>query len=121
MGDLRCIAGYYTLATGQIDFHDLPDELVWKLRRRVLPVALLAWLGVATRHKGHGLGRILVAQALRNCYEAGATFPFVAVLLDCLNDGAKQFYGHWDFQEVPGHPYRLLLSHRHLAAMMGDS
>ncbi len=112
------IAGYYTLATGQVDFAELPDDLARKLPRRALPIAILAWLGVATNYQGQGMGKILVARALRDCYEAGATFLFVAVLLDCLNEDAKRFYGQWDFQEVPGHPYRLLLGYRHLAAMM---
>src|ERR1700752_3063705 len=28
----------------------------------------------------------------------------------CLNDAAKEFYRQWDFEELPGHPYRLFLS-----------
>jgi GNAT superfamily N-acetyltransferase len=112
------IAGYYTLATGQVDFGDLPGELVRRLPRRHLPVAVLAWLGVNSGYQGRGFGKLLVAQALRDCHVAGETFPFVAVILDCLNDKAKAFYRQWDFAELPGHPYRLFLSAQVLEAMM---
>ncbi|MBW3540830.1 MAG: GNAT family N-acetyltransferase [Planctomycetes bacterium] len=112
------IAGYFTLATGQVDFADLPREYVKDLPRRLLPVAVLAWLGVSVEHQHQGFGRILLARALRDCYDAGATFPFIAVILDCLNDAAKAFYQRWEFCELPGNPYRLFLGHRELEAMM---
>ena len=115
------IVGYYTLATGQVDFGDLPPELAKKLPRRKLPVAVLAWLGVSADHHGEGLGRLLLAQSLRDCYEAGLTFAFVAVILDCINDAAKAFYQHFDFHELPGHPYRLFLGTTRLEAMMTGS
>lgn len=114
------IASYHTLATGQVDFGDLPPEFTKHLPRRALPVAVLAWLAVATGRQGQSLGRLLLAQALRDCYEAGKTFAFVAVILDCLDDRAKAFYQHWDFAEIPGHPYRLFLSARQLQAMRED-
>ena len=104
------IAGFYTLATAQVDFGDLPAALARGLPRRALPVAILAWLGVDKRFQGQGLGDRLLAQALRDCQSAGQTFAFIAVLLDCLHDRAKAFYQRWDFQELPGHPYRLFLS-----------
>lgn len=115
------IAGYYTLAMGQVDFSELPTELAKRLPRRSLPVAVIAWLGVAEEHQGEGRGRLLLAQALRDCHEAGEVFAFVAVILDCLNDAAKTFYQQWDFQELPGHPYRLFLSYRQLDSMMSES
>ena len=62
----------------------------------------------------------MLAQALRDCWEAGKTFAFVAVILDCVNDDAKKFYQHWDFHELPSHPYRLFLSAKRLKAMMGE-
>ncbi len=112
------IAGYCTLATGQVDFGDLPREFTKRLPRRTLPVAVLAWLGVSMQRQGQGLGACLLARALRDCYEAGATFAFVAVIVDCVNDTARSFYRRWDFEELPGHPYRLFLSARRLTAMM---
>lgn len=112
------IAGFYTLATGQVDFGDLPVELVRKLPRRALPVAIVAWLGLSRAHQGRKLGNRLFAQALRDCYEAGQAFAFVAVILDCIDERAKTFYQRWDFTELPGNPYRLFLSSHLLWAMM---
>jgi ribosomal protein S18 acetylase RimI-like enzyme len=114
----QTLAGYYTLATGQVDFSDLPADLARKLPRRSLPVAVLAWLGVDSNFQGRGLGRLLLAQALRDSFEAGQTFVFIAVLLDCIDDNARAFYQRFDFQELPGHPYRLFLSAAQLEAMM---
>lgn len=112
------IAGFYTLATGQIDFGDLPQAIARTLPRRGLPVAVLARLGVHAKHQGRNLGDHLLPRGLRDCHEAGKTFAFVAVILDCVNDRAKAFYRRWDFTELPGHPYRLFLDARTLAAMM---
>lgn len=112
------IAGFYTLAVGQVDFADLPNDLVGHLPRRPLPVAVLAWLGVDRRHQGSGLGERVLAQALRDCHEAGHTFAFIAVIVDCVDDRAKSFYERWNFQEIPGNPYRLFLSGKALSAMM---
>ena len=116
--EARSIAGFFTLATGQVDFNELPTEVAKHLPRRVLPVAVLAWLGVDEKHRGHGLGGRLLAQALRDCWQAGKTFPFVAVVLDCINDSAKTFYERWDFAELPGHPFRLFLNAKHLETIM---
>ena len=35
-------------------------------------------------------------------------------------DAAKAFYQHWDFTELPGHPYRLFLGAKQLDALMGE-
>lgn len=112
------IAGFYTLAVGQIDFSELPLEMTKKLPRRVLPIAILAWLGVNRAHQRQGLAQRLVAQALVDCHQAGQTFAFVGVILDCINDAAKSFYQQWDFAELPGNPLRLVLSAKALEAMM---
>jgi GNAT superfamily N-acetyltransferase len=114
----NAIAGYFTLATGQVDFGDLPADIAKRLPKRMLPVVVVAWLGVSSGHQGQGLGRLLLAQALRDCWEAGKSFAFVAVILDCIDDNAKTFYQKYDFQELPGQPYRLFLSAQRLEALM---
>lgn len=115
------IAGYYTLATAQVDFGHLPLEMARRLPRRALPAAVLAWLGVGavgSARRGQGLGTMLLARALRDCHEAGRSFAFVAVIIDCIGDAARAFYGRWDFAALPGHPYRLFLSAAQIEAMM---
>ncbi len=84
----------------------------------MLPAAVLTWLGVDRRYQGDGLGTLLLAQALRDCYEAGKTFSFVAVIIDAVNEAAKSFYGRWSFRPLPGHPNRLFVSAVELEAMM---
>lgn len=112
------MAGYYTLATGQVDFAELPADLLRRLPKRRLPVTFLAWLGVSGSRQGQGLGRLLLVLALRDCFEAGKTFAFVAVVLDCINDRVMSFYQHWGFRGLPGHPQRLFLSAADLEEMM---
>ena len=112
------ILGYYTVAPGQADYLEWPGELTKRLPQRPLPIAFVAWLGVNQAHRGQGLGKLLLAQALRDCYEAGKTFPFIAVVIDCINDDSKRFFQQFDFREVPGNPYRLFLSHAQLEALI---
>jgi GNAT superfamily N-acetyltransferase len=112
------VAGFYTLATGQVGFGELPPEEAKKLPRRALPVAVLAWLGVDRRWQGKGLGSRLLSQALSDCHAASQTFAFVAVVLDCVDERAKRFYEHWQFREVPGHTLRLSLPAQMLDALM---
>lgn len=118
--DANGIAGYYTIAMGQVGFGELPPEMVSRLPRRPLPVAVLAWLGVSIAHQGKGVGKRLLAQALQDCHEGSRTFPFVAVVLDCVNDQAKTFYQHHDFLAMPGHTHKLFLSAAQLAAMITE-
>ena len=112
------IAGYYTLAISQVEFSDLPAELNKQLPKRLLPVAVLAWFGVSQHHQGQGLGRRLLAQALLDCYDASQTFPFIAVVLDCVDDAAKAFFQSCDFAALPGRSNRLFLSMQRLEAML---
>ena len=112
------IAGYYTLVPAQIDFGDLPAEMVRRLPHRMLPAAVLAWLGVDAAHQRRGLGSQLLGQALRDCWEGGKIFPFVLVILDCVDEKARSFYEKCGFAELPGQPYRLFLGAQDLDAMM---
>jgi GNAT superfamily N-acetyltransferase len=110
----------WTIGSVPKHFNELPSDLAKSLPRRLLPVAILAWLGVAAARHGQGLGRSLLAQALCDCHEAGQTFAFIAVILDCVDEAAKSFYQRFDFAELPGHPYRLFVSTAQLKAMLAQ-
>lgn len=112
------IAGFYTLAMGQVSFDELPLEMARKLPTTLLPIITLAWLGLAEPFQGKGLGKLLLAQALLDCHRTGQVMPYVAVLLDCATKDAKSFYQRYDFKELPGHPMTLMLPWKLLDSMM---
>jgi len=117
--ETNIIVGYYTLAMGQVNFDELPHEMARKLPKNLLPIVTLAWLGVDKHDQGKGFGERLLAQALADCYHTGQIMPFVAVLLDCATVSAKTFYQRYDFEELPGHPMKLMLPWNLLNRMMG--
>lgn len=112
------VVGYYTIGMTQIDFGDLPESFVRKLPKRLLPAAVLAWLGVDESWQKIGLGERLLASALLDCRQGSRVFPFVAVILDALSDASRTFYRRFGFDEMPGHPYRLYLPTSQLEAMV---
>jgi GNAT superfamily N-acetyltransferase len=81
-------------------------------------VATIAGFGVDQRFQGRGLGKRLLAAALRACYDASQTFAFVAVILDCVDQAAKRFYQRFDLRELLGYPLRLFVSAKTLESNM---
>jgi GNAT superfamily N-acetyltransferase len=116
----RGVAGYFTLAPGQVDFGELPEKLRKKLPKRALPVVFLAWLGVSTAHQNQGLGTRLLAQALRDCQTVSHLLPFVAVVIDSRSERGLEWYRQWDFEPVPSQPNRLFLSSMRLEKLVGE-
>lgn len=114
------LVGYYTLATSQVDFSDLPGDVAKSLPQRPLPVVILAWLGVDSKFQGQGIGQRLLATALRDCYDASQTFAFIAVILDCVDASSKEFYQRFDFSELPGYPMRLYIPFKMLERMVKE-
>lgn len=112
------IAGFYTLAMGQVVFDELPYEISSKLPQTSLPVVKLAWLGVDDQYKGQGLGEKLLAQALEDAYKIGCMAPFCAVVLDCVDNAAKSFYAKYDFMSIPGHNLKMAISWAQLEAIV---
>jgi ribosomal protein S18 acetylase RimI-like enzyme len=111
------IAGYYTLAYGHVRLDQLPPDVARKLPDQLLPVVVLAWLGVDQSFKGQGLGEKLLAHALARCLDAMRAVSYVAVVVDCLNESARAFFMRFQFSEFPGHPMKLLLPRALLEAM----
>ena len=118
LADPSEIVGYYTLASGQIDFGDLPIEIARTLPKRALPIAKLAWLGVSSKYQGQGFGRTLLAQSIGDAYTVGQTFAFVALIVDCIDEVAKQFYLKFGFFELPGFSNRVYLRAMHLESIV---
>lgn len=97
------ICAFYTTAPSSISRETLPKVLAKKLPHYPVPVFLLAQLAVHSEYHGQGLGKITLIKALEYLLEVNAHMRAYAIIVDCLNDGAEQFYLKYGFEELCQH------------------
>lgn len=106
----KIVIGYYTLAAGSVALDEWPSALTKKLPPyQRIPVTLLGRLALDKKHQGRGLGQHLLMDALFRSLGAAKEIASVAVIVDAVNDAARDFYKHYGFIGFPNHPYRLFL------------
>lgn len=102
------VVGYYSLASASIQHR----EVAGKVRRNMpdpVPVILLSRLAVDHKEQGSGLGKNLLRDAVLRSIEASEIIGVRALLVHALNDTARAFYAHFDFEPSPTDPLHLLL------------
>ena len=103
------VLGYYTLSALAVDLSSLPEELSRKLPRHPVPCALIGRLAVDQSARGHGLGRMLLVDAIKRTVVASGIMAIHAVIADAKNSAAKQFYERFGFAPMQDDPMRLFL------------
>ena len=117
-GETHAVLGFYTLSALSIDLASLPEQRSRKLPRHPLPCALVGRLAVDRSAHGRGLGRMLLADAVRRTVAAGETVAMHALIVDAANDDARRFYEKFGFVPLTDDPMRLFLPLGH-AALQG--
>lgn len=109
--DSTQILGYYSLSNFVIDGLGIP-EVVRKTRKlpaHPLGATLLGRLAVAKGFQSKGIGRLLIADALKRAYLVSAEVGSVAVVVDAKDaDGAK-WYQQFGFMAMINDDLRLVL------------
>jgi GNAT superfamily N-acetyltransferase len=103
------VAGYYSLTTGSIHKHESPARAAKGLANHPIGVVLLARLAVDAQHHKKGLGKALLFDALQRVEAAADIVGVRAVMVHAIDDEARRFYEHFDFDPSPVDPFQLLL------------
>ena len=103
------VLGFYTLSALSVDLKSLPDRLSRRLPRHPIPCALIGRLAVDRSRQGQGLGRMLLADAIKRTVAVGDTVAIYAVIVDAENERAKAFYEKFGFVPLTSNPMRLIL------------
>jgi ribosomal protein S18 acetylase RimI-like enzyme len=107
--DDQAILGYYTLSALSIDLAALPDDLARKLPRHPIPAALIGRLAVSSGYQGMGLGKILLADAIKRTLAVSEEIAVHAMVVDALNADAEAFYRGFGFTKLSTATNRLFL------------
>ena len=121
--DGKAIAGYYTLSQYAIEAGEIPPGLMQKLRLPRydrLPATLLGRLARSLEHKGQGIGELLLMDALRRSLELSRRIASVAVVVDAVDEKAREFYQRYGFIDAPGHPNRLFIPMQTVALLFPE-
>lgn len=95
------IIGYYTLTFGSVDKIELPGSINRNLPSYQIPVMVLARLAIDKNHKGKGLGKGLLKDAILRTIQASDIAGIKAILVKAKDEKAKAFYKKLDFIESP--------------------
>lgn len=96
-GNDGVIKGYYTLSSDSVDRNMIPESFQKKLPYKNLPVTLLGRLARDSNYKGHGIGELLLADALKRAHQASTSIGAWAVVTDPINEKARAFYQAFGF------------------------
>ncbi|MDR1741351.1 MAG: GNAT family N-acetyltransferase [Synergistaceae bacterium] len=107
------IAGYYVLSTTGIQHVDLPSVVQKKMPRyTILPGALLGRLAVDSRHRGRGLGMVLLYDAFSKSSKSYMAWSFFVV--DAKDEIVRAFYEHFGFESFANNFDHLYITRRKL-------
>ena len=97
------IKGYYTLSNNSISYEIVPPNYQKRLPRAYssIPTTLIGRLAIDNRFQGQGLGKILLVDALKRCYETSSIMGSYAVIVDPLDNDAEDFYTKYGFIKLP--------------------
>lgn len=90
------LVGYFTLATAQLLFEDIPDEYRAKLPRYPIPAIRIAQLAVGKELQRKGIGKWLLKQAFIKVIQVSEITGLYFITVDA-KENSKSFYEHYGF------------------------
>jgi GNAT superfamily N-acetyltransferase len=103
------VVGYYALTAGSVHRHESPERIAKGLANHPIGVVLLARLAIDRDQQGKGLGKALLFDALTRIEEAADIVAVRAVMVHAIDEAARRFYAHFEFEPSPIDPFQLLL------------
>jgi predicted GNAT family N-acyltransferase len=112
------VFGYYTLSAFGINLADLPFDIARRLPRYpIVPATLLGRLAVDRRRRGQKLGEFLLMDALNRSFKQSEHIASTAIVVDAIDDAARDFYLHFNFLSFPENRHRLFLPMKTIATL----
>ncbi|MEG0482195.1 MAG: GNAT family N-acetyltransferase [Acinetobacter sp.] len=102
------VLGFYCLSSTSIAFDMLDDLLTKRLPRYPLPSIVIGRFAVDQMAQGQGIGRILLAHALRQISKVAQIIGVNFVVIHAKDEKAKTFYESFGFIALTSNPLTLI-------------
>jgi predicted GNAT family N-acyltransferase len=81
----------------------VPSDIRKKLpgSYKSIPTTLLGRLAIDNKFQGQGIGKLILIDALKRCYEISKTIGSFAVIVDPIDKDAENFYVKYGFIKLP--------------------
>jgi GNAT superfamily N-acetyltransferase len=112
------VIAYYALTAGSVRPETAPSRVAKGLAKHPIGVIVLARLAVDSNEQGRGLGKALLKDALLRIAAAADTIGARAVLVHAIDETARRFYEHFDFERSPVNEFELMLLMKDLRASL---
>lgn len=96
-GEIRVLA-YYAISTGQVEREAVPEEHT--LPRYPVPTIRIGRLATDLTVQGEGIGRLMLADAVRRAITIAEEIGVYAIEVDAINDNARAFYLRYGFETL---------------------
>jgi len=103
------VIGYYSLSTLSIELSQLPEKLGRKLPKHPIPAALIGRLAVSKNAQGYGIGKLLLADAIKRTQSVSDQIAIYAMVVDAISNEARDFYEQYGFALLSDTSPRLFL------------
>jgi len=90
------VVGYFTLATAEVIFDNIPDQCTFSLPKYPIPVIRIARLAVNKNHQNNGVGKFLLKEALLKISIASQSVGIYAIIVDA-KESSVEFYKKFGF------------------------
>lgn len=103
------VVGYYSLCPGSVAREEATERVAKGQPAHPIGIILLARLAIDHTEQGHGLGKALLKDALGRASQASDIIRARAVLVHAIDEEARKFYMHFDFEACPLNKLHLIL------------
>lgn len=103
------VIGYYSLSSLSIELSQLPAKLARKLPKHPIPAALIGRLAVSKNAQGYGIGKMLLADAIKRTLSVSDQIAIYTMVVDAISNEAKSFYEQYGFAKLSDNSSRLFL------------
>jgi len=103
------VHGFYTLSAASIEFEELPKDFAKNIPKYPIPAARIGKFAVDENSSKQGIGEKLLIDALRRIENTSNDMAVKAVLVDALDESAKNFWLKYEFIELLESDLKLFL------------